>query len=625
MGTFPCAAELLNDSNIITRLAKQGEGASRYGERLALARKAMETKAEIGAIIEKGHPELKRRGIEFPTDEKYALMGWWILSDIWVDWQSEDGKDVQLLMGRFEVVDEKGVWWGSQTETSDDDETPKQSEASETTTCASCSQEMNARYEGKVFCGRPDCSSSANAASTAHLPHPRVYRQHYIQKRASMEGRTRNPYPYLPAEPVQLTKDELVNLLAVKKPEKNTDKTFFSDRPMWQSYLCRRCKVSNQRTTWAELVCRKCKNVLPVKLPDIAFEDVVHKDFRDLDIDTDIDKYIKFNDSAVKRSPRTITERAIVETFELHDNNRILVLFPNKMIDGTLRDLYERAYALYQSGDLELLRGLTQSFQTGQRTAWFGVNFGVQYNMRVGVLNHKMDDCPRVIKEIIELMTEMIEEALGKRPDFNEVLSIGNYPNQHMNYYSDGEKNVVGDVVASLSLGSLANMSFALNNEYYTGRVTKNNYPPSDPIVAGTLEETEKRALHKKLKDGEVIKDEFQEEWDAIIKPLKHGQSKKMQLKVPLPFGTTLVQYGSSMQKLYAHEVELASGGFMRMVSTGRTLAEPEAAVVTDDRSHDQEGENEDGSEVEEGQQPKGKRKAAGKLSKHANKKARKH
>ena len=68
VGTFPCAAEFLNDRNIITRLAKQGEGATRYGERLALARKAMETKAEIGAIIEKSHPELKRRGIKFPTD-----------------------------------------------------------------------------------------------------------------------------------------------------------------------------------------------------------------------------------------------------------------------------------------------------------------------------------------------------------------------------------------------------------------------------------------------------------------------------------------------------------------------------------------------------------------------------
>ena len=57
-------------------------------------------------------------------------MGWWVLSDVWVDWQSEDGKKVQVLMGRFEVVDENGVWWVSQLETSNDDETAKPSEAS---------------------------------------------------------------------------------------------------------------------------------------------------------------------------------------------------------------------------------------------------------------------------------------------------------------------------------------------------------------------------------------------------------------------------------------------------------------------------------------------------------------
>ena len=302
------------------------------------------------------------------------------------------------------------------------------------------------------------------------------------------------------------------------------------------------------------------------------------------------------------------------------------MLFPKKkLIEGALRDLYERAYALYQSGDLELLRGLTQSFQTGQRTAWFGVNFGVQYNMRVDVPNHTMDDCPPVIKKIIELMTDMLEEALGKRPDFNEVLSIGNYPNQHMNYHSDGEKNVVGDVVASLSLGSLAHMSFALNNEYYTGRVTKKNYLPSDPIVAGTLKETEKRALKKKLDDEEVNEAQFQEEWDAIIKPLKHGQGKKMQLKFPLPFGTAMAQCGDSVNKLYAHEVELASGGLTRMVSTGRYLAEPGAAVETNDSNQNQEGEDEDDAEAEERQEPKGKRKAVGKLTRPVNKKGRKN
>ena len=159
------------------------------------------------------------------------------------------------------------------------------------------------------------------------------------------------------------------------------------------------------------------------------------------------------------------------------------------------------------------------------------------------------------------------EEALGKRPDFNEVLSIGNYPNQHMNYHSDGEKNVVGNVFASLSPGSLgivmkihkkpkdtaneiaglsasfneiitigdypnqlmtwhsdgedsvigymaisaslaapAQMSFALQNKYMAGKYHKSY---EAPLVAGCLKETEKRDLESQLENGELTDEKF--------------------------------------------------------------------------------------------------------------------
>ena len=101
VGSCPCAAEFLNDSNMITRIARQGEGASLYGQRLSTAQKAIDQKNEVGVLIERRHPELERRGIKLPDKEQYALMGWWILTDIWVDWQSEKGKTFKVLMGCF--------------------------------------------------------------------------------------------------------------------------------------------------------------------------------------------------------------------------------------------------------------------------------------------------------------------------------------------------------------------------------------------------------------------------------------------------------------------------------------------------------------------------------------------
>ena len=520
------------------------------------------------------------------------------------------------------MVDQQSIWWASQNEATGDERTTEQPSASETVACEDCGRMMIARYEGAVFCGHPDCSSSRTAASTAHLPATRTYRRQYLAGRTSMEGRTSNPYPYLPDEPTQLTKDQLVKVIEAKK----TEKALFSERPMWQSYLCKVCKVFNQRTAWAELECRRCHTVIPVKLPDITFEDVVDDTFYNMDIDTNIAQYLKIDTSAVTRSPRTSTTRAFVESFNLHDNNnRIVVLYPKKdIIDTRLRGLYERAFELYQSGELDVIRGLTQSFQHGQRTAWFGVNFGVPYNTRMDIPNITMNDCPPVIKEIIELMTDMLDEALGKRPEFNEVLSIGNYPKQHMGFHSGGENNVVGDVVASLSLGSMAHMSFALNNQYSTGRVRGNGYVPKDPIVAGTQKEAEKRALHKELTDGKITQKDYDKRMGDITKPLQAPSTKKSFLDFPLPFGIVMAQVGCTVNKLYAHEVKLDPKGVMRMVCTGRKLVEPNAADEAEHSSDSEEGGNEDEADVEQEQEPKNKRKAGEQSSKTMNKKARK-
>jgi hypothetical protein len=56
-------------------------------------------------------------------------------------------------------------------------------------------------------------------------------------------------------------------------------------------------------------------------------------------------------------------------------------------------------------------------------------------------------------------INRQVEVALGRRVEFNEVLSVLYREGQKMNWHDDGEVGL-GPVVASLSLGSVATMSW---------------------------------------------------------------------------------------------------------------------------------------------------------------------
>jgi len=69
------------------------------------------------------------------------------------------------------------------------------------------------------------------------------------------------------------------------------------------------------------------------------------------------------------------------------------------------------------------------------------------------------------VKDALGLIQRRIATALGKHIDFNEVLSAAYMEKQKMAFHSDSERGL-GPVVASLSLGSLAEMHFRLNSKY---------------------------------------------------------------------------------------------------------------------------------------------------------------
>jgi len=97
---------------------------------------------------------------------------------------------------------------------------------------------------------------------------------------------------------------------------------------------------------------------------------------------------------------------------------------------------------------------------------YFSQNTGAPYQYIGGAERTTALECgaPAVLKAL-GLIQHRIEKTLGKHNPFNEVLSAAYMEKQKMAFHSDSERGL-GPVVASLSLGCVAEMHFRLHSKY---------------------------------------------------------------------------------------------------------------------------------------------------------------
>ncbi|KAK8062438.1 hypothetical protein PG997_014535 [Apiospora hydei] len=182
-----------------------------------------------------------------------------------------------------------------------------------------------------------------------------------------------------------------------------------------------------------------------------------------------------------------------------------------------------------------------------------------------------LDDAPEVLRTVKGILIETVSQVLGRTPQFNEMLCIGNYPNMSMGWHQDGERGV-GPVVSSMSFGGEAVMKFCMHKKYLVGRGGKGGGYAYDTILPGCLEEEAKRALMAKLVSGEYNEKQYREQFKALMNSIKvPSNTKKPILEFPLPgTGALMIQFGPSLNKRYEHMVE--NKGIARLVLTCRTL-----------------------------------------------------
>lgn len=424
-----------------------------------------------------------------------------------------------------------------------------------------CGRPLVKRYNQlDAFCGHPRCPSTQPNGPHEEIKASTVYHQAYIEKHPTLNNVPAFPFSWLPPPPTQLTTQELFKVFHAKKQK--------DPRPLWNGWYCRDCHRFNSRVFWDKLVCRVCGQVIAIKLPDLHFEDLVGPTWLDLQ-DSDTIGGVTVG-CGVKHTILKSTAEYITHAFDLFEGNAVYVIYPKRKAiyqQGGFKDLFDRLWKAAQDGEIPLSRCNMESKKIpGQLTRWFGKNYGKEYKTRMVTETSTLDEAPTVITDITTHLSAIVEEVLGTPLEFNEVLTIGNYPKMAMSWHQDGEDKV-GPVVASLSLGGPATMRFALANEFFTGKGRRYSYE----ILPGCLGEGKKRELLAHKESGLITPDEFLRQYRAVVDGLKPPCHPQKLLEFPLPgSGAVMIQKGATLNKYYLHMVE--NKGIARIVNTVRHL-----------------------------------------------------
>ncbi|PSN72603.1 hypothetical protein BS50DRAFT_673327 [Corynespora cassiicola Philippines] len=177
---------------------------------------------------------------------------------------------------------------------------------------------------------------------------------------------------------------------------------------------------------------------------------------------------------------------------------------------------------------------------------------------------------------------EEISEEWKPR-EFNEVLALGYFQQQKINYHDDGEFGL-GPTIATLSLGATGTMRLRMKGRHYAGVSNSGIYDISPPLP-GCVKYKERLALHdelESLKAGDQVV--YRERLRAVPKELqlKPGGKHPDVLTMELGHGDIVVMHGFALQKYYEHSVD--HGGKLRFALTCRFI-EPES-LKAQDRSH---------------------------------------
>ncbi|BEJ13652.1 hypothetical protein CspHIS471_0308260 [Cutaneotrichosporon sp. HIS471] len=226
-------------------------------------------------------------------------------------------------------------------------------------------------------------------------------------------------------------------------------------RSLWRGFVCI-CGRSNCRYRWECLSCGACGRQVAAQTDSDVVPAWAIKHGR-ADPLGEADEGSPDLPMSVSRMSGP---SATVVAYELPQAGTLYhVMFDTTGRADAIWEAYQRA-AIQTLSPLFQRRALKTNTVKGQLLSQqFAINSGASYKYIVETLSYPFSDSPDCVMDALDLIRECVASVLGEAVDFNEILSVMYREGQKMSWHDDGEHGL-GPVVAALSLGSPATMSF---------------------------------------------------------------------------------------------------------------------------------------------------------------------
>jgi hypothetical protein len=509
---------------------------------------------------------------------QYCILDYFKPTHVWTE-KSGNGKIVRY---RFEKLNaKKESWWQAK-----DIKDPIELGALPppfSTTCRICDFESPQIYLDGWMCLRPSCPSFWHICKAGRIPYEPdenslTYDPRFLKQNTPWPNDSHD-YP--------LTSNT-AELSGLSIPGEDTSQAF------WLGMVCPKCGRCNSRINWTGWECLNVKCDFEKKPPHTIIPATSLRE----PLWPVTDSYTLSRDTHALLVTPTVT---FAHGYRI---NRYRV--PG--IDGFITHMIANKTVLEKPGgpdamfhelqqiDIGLAR---RSLPNGQLkgdsyTRHFLVNYGMPYKFIAATASRSFTDAARPITATRSRLNWAASYLLSQEPgadtaavktawkmkEFNEVLALGYFEAQKINYHDDGEHGL-GPTIATLSLGAPGTMRIRMKARHYHGVSSAGIYDDAPPLPGCAAYEA-RRAAQPAL---EALRRDDVRAWRARLKKvpkelgLRSAGNAKDVLRLELGHGDIVVMHGEALQRYYEHAVEHA--GKLRFALTCRYI-DPESLAEAD-------------------------------------------
>ncbi|KAG0136625.1 hypothetical protein HOY82DRAFT_50336 [Tuber indicum] len=482
---------------------------------------------------------------------RYCVMDWFKVTAAWAE--RDPLSQCIRWKFRFEKLNTTSDGWWAATPS----EEPNLPQEMTKVGCSSCEKESPHIYEEGWTCLNPNCKRFW-MINDAGMPAELNYTENFLS--------CRTPWPEDFLQPPNSLAPPLDTELSAHVESGGVS------RPFWKGMCCPTCGRLSCRELWAGWLCPACG--FSYNPPRTVFDAARLADpHRPVYTGPAIPN--NFHNEEIG-SKRFVKEGMTVVQYQLGDCGTVTHILANKVSNSRHEDanwLLEN----YQNLDMPFRRFPMKCHHSQGRllTQQFMYNCGAPYKFIVDVNSLPFHDSPPVVLKALDLIHQRVQ-LIHPEAQFNEVLNVGYFEKQKMDYHDDGEEGL-GETVASISLGGSARMKFRVKSKYKSDRHCWTTEPDKHPQDAGS---------GNSIYNEENLEDEEEEVSGEIAAGLQtnassmraKGRSNKAMLDLCLNHGDVMVMKGAGIQTHWEHTV--VPTGLFRIAATARYIAHnaPEGA-----------------------------------------------